>query len=116
MVELADITSIKQFCSYCRRVSKTEICKQCKKELKKQQKANVKAKKMDPKNKTYPELTSDNLLACLTDRDLGEGVPLDIILKTFPNQAEEEMYDKLFELAYEGRLYQPRPDYYKAMD
>ncbi len=51
--------------------------------------------------------------------DSGNGIEFSAlvgdILKTYPQVQESVVDDILFEMAYEGKVYQPRPDYYKIM-
>lgn len=52
----------------------------------------------------------------LRTSDSGDGVSFAEIVKMLPGSGESEIDDVLFELAYEGKVYQPKPDYYKIMD
>lgn len=52
----------------------------------------------------------------LRENDSGNGVEFSTILSLSGVTDESEVDDILFELAYEGKVYQPRPDYYKIMD
>jgi hypothetical protein len=65
-----------------------------------------------------PELESltSKIEKILREFDSGNGVEFSFILKTIGDKDESEVDDILFELAYEGKVYQPRPDYYKIMD
>ena len=102
----SDITLYRQFCIYCRNVSVTKICRTCKKELQKQ-------KKSKSKHKTYPELTLESLIACLTELDVGAGVHYETIIKSFPGQEISEIILLLFELDNAGKLSQQVPDHFK---
>ena len=52
----------------------------------------------------------------LRENDSGNGVEFSVILKLSGVTDESEVDDILFELAYEGKVYQPRPDFYKIME
>ena len=52
----------------------------------------------------------------LRENDSGNGVEFSFILKAVGDTDESEVDDILFELAYEGKVYQPRPDFYRIMD
>ena len=52
----------------------------------------------------------------LRENDVGDGVVFSEIVKQLQGFDESEIDDVLFELAYEGKVYQPKPDYYKIMD
>ncbi len=52
----------------------------------------------------------------LRENDTGNGVEFSVIMKNAGEVDESEVDDILFELAYEGKVYQPRPDYYRIMD
>jgi RPA family protein len=52
----------------------------------------------------------------LRSNDSGDGVGFSEIVKLLQGFEESEIDDVLFELAYEGKVYQPKPDYYKIMD
>ena len=56
----------------------------------------------------------ENLLRKL---DIGDGVEFKQLVNALGNNIEESIVDDiLFELAYEGKVYQPRPEYYKLME
>ena len=64
---------------------------------------------------------SGKIEAVLREKDSGQGVEFDEIIKLlhepdYQVYSESDIDDKLFELAYEGKVYQPRPDFYKIMD
>ncbi len=46
----------------------------------------------------------------------GYGVEDKILFAAMSDHSEVEIDDMLSELAWEGLVYQPRPDYYKLMD
>ena len=52
----------------------------------------------------------------MRENDSGNGVEFSVILKLSGVTDESEVDDILFELAYEGKVYQPRPDFYKIME
>lgn len=52
----------------------------------------------------------------LRENDTGNGVEIETILKLAGEVDEQEVDDILFELAYEGKVFQPKPDYYRIMD
>lgn len=56
----------------------------------------------------------------LRNLDAGKGVEfsaiLGAVLKPFPKVKESVVDDILYEMAYDGKVYQPRPDFYKIMD
>ena len=52
----------------------------------------------------------------LREFDTGNGVEFSVIMNKIGSVDESEVDDILFELAYEGKVYQPRPDFYRIMD
>jgi len=63
------------------------------------------------------ESLTEKIEKILKEMDLGEGVEFNQLLKALGNNYDESVIDDiLFELAYEGKVYQPRPEYYKLMD
>lgn len=62
------------------------------------------------------ESISQKIERILRENDSGNGVEFSVILGNLGEIDESEVDDILFELAYEGKVYQPRPDYYRIMD
>lgn len=62
------------------------------------------------------ESISQKIEKILRENDSGNGVEFSVIMGNLGNIDESEVDDILFELAYEGKVYQPRPDYYRIMD
>ena len=81
---------------------------------------DTKDKTIEEKKEESPFKDQDSLSAkienILRDSDVGDGVAFSEILKQLQGYDESEIDDVLFELAYEGKVYQPKPDYYKIMD
>ena len=65
-----------------------------------------------------PELESltNKIERILREFDTGNGVEFSVIMNKIGSVDESEVDDILFELAYEGKVYQPRPDFYRIMD
>ena len=65
-----------------------------------------------------PELDSltNKIEHILREFDTGNGVEFSVIMDKVGSVDESEVDDILFELAYEGKVYQPRPDFYRIMD
>ena len=65
-----------------------------------------------------PELESltNKIERILREFDTGNGVEFSVIMDKIGSVDESEVDDILFELAYEGKVYQPRPDFYRIMD
>jgi hypothetical protein len=70
-------------------------------------------------------VTTENNLTELSNKiehllrtlDIGDGVEFNQLMSNLGNNIEESVVDDiLFELAYEGKVYQPKPEYYKFMD
>jgi len=59
---------------------------------------------------------SSKIEEILRNNDSGDGVEFSEVIKLLKGVDESEVDDILFELAYEGKVYQPKPDYYKIMD
>lgn len=74
--------------------------------------SNSKPKSESPKLDTL----TDRIEKILRTNDSGDGIEFSEIVKLLENTNDSEVDDILFELAYEGRVYQPKPDYYKIMD
>lgn len=62
------------------------------------------------------ETISQKIERILRENDSGNGVEFSVIMGNLGDVDESEVDDLLFELAYEGKVYQPRPDYYRIMD
>ena len=62
------------------------------------------------------ETLTNKIEKILRENDTGSGVEFSMILKLVGSVDESEIDDILFELAYEGKVYQPRPDFYKIME
>lgn len=69
----------------------------------------------EPEEPEEESLTS-KIEKILRENDSGNGVEFSVILKLAGTVEESEVDDILFELAYEGKVYQPRPDFYKIME
>lgn len=59
---------------------------------------------------------SDSLTYYLTKLDEGNGVEFSRLCTALPQFDESKIDDGLFELAYDGKVYQPRPEYYRLLD
>ena len=101
-----------QFCIYCKRASKQKVCDFCDNELNQSriesEKAKIEQKKLPIGIKTVFDI--------IHQLDNGNGARFAKIVKSLPEYTENQVDDFLFELAYEGKLYQPRPDFYKVFD
>ena len=62
------------------------------------------------------ETLAQKIERILRENDSGNGVEFSFILNAVGDIEESEVDDILFELAYEGKVYQPRPDFYRIMD
>lgn len=62
------------------------------------------------------ETLAQKIERILRENDAGNGVEFTVIMSNVDSANESEVDDILFELAYEGKVYQPRPDYYRIMD
>ncbi len=70
----------------------------------------------DEEQITGLESIAQKIERILRENDSGNGVEFSVIMGILGSVDESEVDDVLFELAYEGKVYQPRPDYYKIMD
>ena len=65
-------------------------------------------------NEPAMESLTQKIERILRESDSGNGVEFSEILKMLGSAHESEVDDILFELAYEGKVYQPRPDFCSA--
>ncbi|MBR9679291.1 MAG: hypothetical protein GON13_03415 [Nanoarchaeota archaeon] len=95
------------FCIYCKQIvhNQLQICNFCEKEL-----------SINTQNTTYQNFLKNiscQIFDYLIKTDFKEGMPFGDI-KNYFNLENELLNDALFELAYYGKVYAPKPEFFKA--